>query len=291
MTNELTTTQGNNLEAYAQNLQQKLQMAELFLKSGMLPVHLKSAGAVLTAILYGQEIGLTPMQALQDVQVIQGKPTISAAGLQAKVLEAGGSIREIEHTDKICRLEFKRGKEIREFSFAWEEAVLMGLAAKDNWRKMPKDMLYARAVSRGARRMFADVIRGFYSKEEMLDSTANGNANREPEVLPAIKGVKSADEVASQPAMKVYYDPKLLLEHGEDEEAVEAATLALIKRGAVQDSLSMLWVANKNLGPKFSRLIADVPPAREPKPIIKRGPTIEEDEIPDFDSKVEALNI
>ncbi len=163
--NEIAT-----LENYANNLQAKLQMSTVLLKSGLVPAHFKTPEAVMVAILYGQELNLNPMQSLQSILIVQGKPTVDAAGLQALAYSAGAVIEVIEHTDKVCRLKIKRGEAAQEASFDLAEAKQMGLAEKDNWKRMPKDMLYARAVSRGIRRMFPDIIRGFYGKEEMLDS-------------------------------------------------------------------------------------------------------------------------
>lgn len=158
------------LETYANGLQTKLAMANTLLKSGLIPQSFKSAEAVLVAILYGQEIGLSPMQALQSVLVVQGKPTLDAAALKAICLNNGMRFETIAWTDKVCSLRGIRGDWKEEFSFSWQDAVRMGLAEKDNWRRMPKQMLYARCVSVLARNMGADIIRGFYSREEMLDS-------------------------------------------------------------------------------------------------------------------------
>ena len=192
------------LEVYANNLKAKLEMAGIFLRSGLTPAHFKTAEAVLTAILYGQELGFSPMQSLQSIQVIQGKPTVDAAGLQALALQHGGRIESLEHTDKICKIRVMRGKEPTEAEFTMHEAELMGLASKDNWRKMPKDMLWARAVSRGVRRAFADKVRGFYSREEMQDSTPFKNEDPQPiDVTPKQAApVENPKLIATRQAMK-----------------------------------------------------------------------------------------
>lgn len=158
------------IDGYAENLQQKLQMCKLFRESGFAPASFKSDGAVLAAILYGQELGFTPIQSLQSVDVIQGKPTLSAQGIKAKIIAEGGVIRELEWTDKVCRIEGDRAgnKVITEYSI--EEAVKAGLAGKDNWRRMPKDMLYARCISRYGRNHWADKLKGVYGAEEMRDA-------------------------------------------------------------------------------------------------------------------------
>lgn len=180
------------IESYAYNLPQKLQMCKLLRESGFVPAGFKNDGSVLAAILYGQELGFSPIQSLHSIDVIQGKPTVNAQGLKAMILAAGGVIKEIEWTDKVCTLEGYRDGNKQSASFTIQEAAQMGLASKDNWRKMPKLMLYARAVSILARNQWADKIKGLYSKEEMHDSVQsyeppkddNGN-NGAPAVITA----------------------------------------------------------------------------------------------------------
>lgn len=197
MTNEVTVSGGNQvatLEQYANNLQVKLQMAGTLLKSGLIPNHFRTPEAVLTAILYGQEIGLSPMQSVLSVTVIQGKPCLDAAGLKAKCLQHGGRFETITWTDKTCKLRGIRGDWKEEIEFTFGDAQKMGLAAKDNWTRMPKQMLYARAVSMLIRNMFADVIKGFYSKEEMLDSI---------DVTPAAQPLPQKLEEVVKPAEEI----------------------------------------------------------------------------------------
>lgn len=219
-------SQANSLEAYAANLKTKMEMGTMILRSGMCPAHFKTAESVVTAMWYGQEMGFSPMQSLQLIHVINGKPTVAAAGLQAKAIQNGGVIEEMEHTDTICRLKVTRGKLSREFSFSVDEASKMGLLVKDNWKRMPKDMLYARAVSRGVRAMFADKIAGLNSTEEILDSI-----DISPAPAPQVEGgtiVIPADELP--PKLQTF---KYCLV-GLDVEKVPAATKLLLKEGAQQ---------------------------------------------------------
>lgn len=199
------------LDEYAHNLKSKLDMAMVLITSGLLPAHLKTPQAVVTTILYGQELGFSPLQSCRTITVIQGKPTVDAAGLQALAQAAGGVIEVLEHSERICRLKVSRGKSFQEASFTMDEAAAMGLASKDNWRRMPKDMLYARAVSRGVRRMFADCICGFYSTEEMRDSTGRGEEQPAPvearviEATAAVAGIVPADSLPPKSNEPVYY--------------------------------------------------------------------------------------
>lgn len=199
------------LEQYANNLQVKLQMAGTLLKSGLIPPHFKTQESVLTAILYGQEIGMSPMQSLLSVTVIQGKPCLDAAGLKAKCLQAGGRFETIQWDDKSCKLRGIRGEWKEDVEFTIADAERMGLTSKDNWRRMPKAMLYARAVSIVIRNMFADVIKGFYSKEEMLDSINVPSTAIDVTPAQVVPELKTADEVehaqaeGDDPAKYIWY--------------------------------------------------------------------------------------
>lgn len=159
-----------SIESYAENLNAKLQVAKIIMLSGMAPSHYRSPEAVLGAVLYGRELGFSPIRALHSINVINGKPVLSAEGLKALAIQNGGKIQTIEWTDKKCSLKCTRGDWIEECTFTWEDAQLQGLTNKDNWKRMPKAMLYARCVSTLVRNMFADVLGGLYSAEEMRDT-------------------------------------------------------------------------------------------------------------------------
>lgn len=170
MSKELTlTNEPASIESYAANLTDKLQVAGLLLKSGMLPSHYKTPEAVLTAILYGRELGFSPIRALNSITVIQGKPTLEAQALKALAIAHGGKIQTVEWTDKVCTLECSRGSWTDSATYTLDDAARAGLVNKDNWRRMPRAMLYARCVSILVRNMFADVLGGLYSREEIED--------------------------------------------------------------------------------------------------------------------------
>lgn len=196
------------LDAYASNLQVKLQVCKMLRESGFCPVAYKTDAAVFAAVTYGQEIGFSPMQAIQSIDVIQGKPTLSAQGMKALVLSKGGKIRDLEWSDKICTLEGDREGFKQTASFSMQDAQQMGLLSKDNWRRMPKLMLYARAVSILCRNLWADYLKGFYSTEEMRDSTNIQVANVVSEI-PTID-VVTADELQKTQEREGEYSEELI---------------------------------------------------------------------------------
>jgi len=169
---QIQTVQRFGLEKYSENVEGKLKFCQQLIQSGLLPKHYNRAQAVLTAILMGQELGFSPMAALRVVVVINGVPTLSAAGMKAKAIKAGGQFKTVEWTDEVCTIKVTRQgwSESEVVTYSIDDAKLQGLTNKDNWKRMPKQMLYARAVTMGIRNVFADVVEGVYGTEEMLDS-------------------------------------------------------------------------------------------------------------------------
>lgn len=161
----------NSIDAYAANLEGKLRVCKLLLESGTLPATLKTSQAVLAVILRGQEYGFSPIRSTELFDFIQGRACPRAAALQALAVAEGGVFGVIEETAKICTVKAVRPSRKWEqtYSFTIEQAALMGLATKDNWKKMPQFMLYARCVSVLTRRGWPDIIGGLYSAEEIAD--------------------------------------------------------------------------------------------------------------------------
>lgn len=244
MSKELTISQ-NTIEAYSNNLTGKLHFADMLLKTQMCPSHLKTPQQVIAAMLYGQEIGFSPLQALQSVNVIQGRPTLDAAGIKAKILEAGGTFKTKKWTDTECTLECTRGEWTDVFTFTMEDAERMGLSGKENWRRMPKQMLYARCISTLGRNMYADVLRGFYGTEEMQDSI--NVTVKEPAIL-------SNQEPIREPIMEMedpeptetfmYYVPNITREQ----------RIYMEKRGAKQNDAGF-WISSASLGAKLDKFV------------------------------------
>jgi hypothetical protein len=124
---------------------------------------------ILTRIMFGQLLGLAPMAALTAVNVIKGKPTLSAGAVAAAVMRSGVvAYVVLEHTDKACRIEWTRkGKRQGETVWSIEDAKRAGLSG-DNWRKYPRAMLFARAITEGARTYCPDVFGGpIYTADEL----------------------------------------------------------------------------------------------------------------------------
>ncbi len=136
-------------------------MAEQAVSSKMYKGIGEKAG-VMMIMLSARELGIPPMQALNGgINIIQGKVEISARMMSALIRKAGHQIQVKECTSNQCVLVGRRSDtgETQSSSFSVAEAQQAGLVKPGGgWIKWPKDMCFARALSRLARQLFSDVI-------------------------------------------------------------------------------------------------------------------------------------
>jgi hypothetical protein len=126
--------------------------------------------AVFAAILYGEELGIGPMQSLNSIHVIEGKPGMSPELMRGLVARAGHRIDVKEASGDRVTLWGKRADNDSEATVSWtmEDARLAGLAGRGAWKTYPRAMLLARATSELCRMIFADVVAGLsYTPEEV----------------------------------------------------------------------------------------------------------------------------
>lgn len=131
---------------------------------------------VMMIMLAARELGIPPCQALNGgLNIIQGKVEISARMMSALVRKAGHQITIKESSDDLCVLVGKRSDsgEVQESSFSLADAQRAGLVKPGGgWQKFPRDMCFARALSRLARQLFSDVIGIGYVEGEIKASDA-----------------------------------------------------------------------------------------------------------------------
>lgn len=143
------------------------------LKSGFLPVAIKTAEQAAIIALKGRELGIPFMQAISHIHVISGKPCMSAEMLQALARRnlPGLTINIIESTFEKATVEFTRpekGSKPYTISFSIEDAKRADLLNKDVWKKYPGAMLWSRAISAGLRKVCPEALMGVsYTPEEL----------------------------------------------------------------------------------------------------------------------------
>lgn len=154
---------------------------------------------VMMIMLSARELGIPPMQALNGgLSIIQGKVEISAKMMGAMIRKAGHDFVPKEHTDTKCVMWGKRGDNGRELevSFTLEEAKTAGIfKAGGGWTKWPKDMLFARALSRIGRQLFGDVVGMGYVEGEIKPKEMEYSNNEEVIVEQEVEIVPSEEEL------------------------------------------------------------------------------------------------
>lgn len=148
-------------------------MAEHAVSSKMYKGIGEKAG-VMMIMLSARELGIPPMQALNGgINIIQGKVEISARMMSALIRKAGHQLQVKECLPTHCVLVGKRCDtgEVQSSSFSVAEAQQAGIFKQGGgWTKFPKDMCFARALSRLARQLFSDVIGMGYIEGEISQS-------------------------------------------------------------------------------------------------------------------------
>jgi hypothetical protein len=137
-----------------------------------------NAPAIAAAILFGDEVGLTPMQSLAKIAVIKGRPTLNSEAMRSLIAGAGHELWLEESTATRCIAAGRRKDSERVGRVQWtlDDAKRAGIGGGENWRRYPREMLVARATATLARQMFADVIGGLAASEELEDAPDNGFA-------------------------------------------------------------------------------------------------------------------
>ena len=157
------------------NMDQAMKMAEMLSKSGMVPkAYQGKPQDTLVAMMMGHEVGLNPIQSLQNIAVINGKPSIYGDALAALVQNHpafGGMEESFDETRMIasCTVWRRNGtKHTQTFSQAdAQKANLWGKAGP--WTQYPKRMLAMRARGFALRSQFADALAGLITREEAED--------------------------------------------------------------------------------------------------------------------------
>lgn len=149
------------------------RMASYIHKSGLAPKSFRSVEALIVAMQYGSELGLTYAQSVYSTCVINGLPSLFGDAPLGLCYESGKIEGVPDEGWKgkgmgryaFCTVMRKGSKPITRY-FTMEDAKQAELLSKDNWRKYPDRMLQMRARSRALRDAFADVLKGMTIAEE-----------------------------------------------------------------------------------------------------------------------------
>lgn len=160
------------------SIEDAFRFAKAICESGFAPKGMEKPESILVAIQLGAELGLTPMAALQNTAVINGRPAIygdaalalvRSSGLlvsyKEEIVGEGGSdsfgfrVTAVRNGDQMTVETFTVGDAKR--------AKLWGKAGP--WTDYPQRMLRFRARGYALRDLFGDVLKGLRTVEEARD--------------------------------------------------------------------------------------------------------------------------
>ena len=138
-----------------------VEMGRIFAASGMFPEH-RDAAQCATKLIVGRGMGLNPYDAM-SLHIIQGKVVLGANHMAAAIKRSGKYTYRADSTDDSCSITFFEimptgdREEIGTTTFTIDDAKKAGLGGT-NWKKYPKAMLFARAISQGYRTHAPDAL-------------------------------------------------------------------------------------------------------------------------------------
>lgn len=203
MTTGITTTTAKGFDLSPQNFEQALTFSKYLSNSDMVPKDFKGKPEnCLIAMQWGYELGMQPLQAIQNIAVINGRPAMWGDAVIALV-RSSPLCEYVQESDDgstaTCRVK-RKGEPEQVRTFSADDARAAGLSGKQGpWTQYPKRMRQLRARAFALRDVFPDVLRGMPVAEEVMD-------------MPTEKFMGAADVVQAQ-----QQTPPLPAPYSEDE--------------------------------------------------------------------------
>lgn len=164
MGNQLTTTSNGAMSLIA-HAGEFNSIAKTFAESGLF-TDVKGQAQCFVKIMAGAEMGIPPFTAMNSFHIISGKTTMTANAIAARVKNSKRyDYRIVEKTNTRCAIDFfENGEKVH--TEVWDVQRARAAGTK-NMDKYPDAMLFARALTAGARAVCPDVVGQYYTPEEM----------------------------------------------------------------------------------------------------------------------------
>ena len=250
---QLTTT---NQRGFAPaTITEAIQFSEMLAKSAMVPKQYQGKPEdIMVAVQWGYEIGLAPMQALQNIAVINGKPSVygdaAMALVQASpVCEGVDESIEGEGTTNpvaVC-IARRKGRNPVTVRFSVEDAKRAGLWGKQGpWQSYPKRMLAMRARGFALRDAFPDVLKGLITAEEAQDFPSEAAPTVVKDITPRnpLDALQAPAKLAPAPSLPAQTSDPMVIEAAMADTLDEPPPLTLeeIEKLAEQGDLEVVHI-------------------------------------------------
>lgn len=215
MTN-VTTINDNEYYLSEEKFEHAYRIAKMIASTQLVPKAYQNKPAdVLVAMQFGKTLGLAPLQAVQNIATINGKPTLFGDAMLA-VCQGRPDFEDIieepmlDSNKKIigytCTVK-RKGRTPVVYTFTADDAKQAGLWGKPGvWQQYASRMLMMRARAFALRSAFADALGGIHCAEEVQDYpkekdiTPKSNAK---EILMGLLDKPKGNDFPDDPSAKV----------------------------------------------------------------------------------------
>lgn len=165
---------GGGFIVQPQNVNELWSLCKTLAESDLVPKDYRNKPAnCFVGIQMGAELGLAPLQALQNISVINGRGSVWGDAMLALCMGHPDYVDTVETYDaetKTARCIAKRkGRADKDWSFSWADAEAAKLTSKDTYKQYTRRMLQQRARGFALRDQWPDVLKGVISAEEAQD--------------------------------------------------------------------------------------------------------------------------
>jgi hypothetical protein len=187
------------------SIQEMASVGDLFYQSGLF-ADIRGAAQATTKIIAGQELGIPPFAAMNGFHIIKGKAAMGANLIGATIKRSGKYdyiVREM--TPERCLIEFYQVIDGKRESIGKSDFTVADAkkAGTQNLDRFPRNMLFARAMSNGARWFTPDVFLGpIYTPEEL-----GAVVDEAGDVVPGSSYVPPLQLPEAQPVEQVQAEP------------------------------------------------------------------------------------
>lgn len=202
---------------------------------------------VMAKIVYGSSYGFNAVQSQRAFHIINGAIVLSAEGLHTLLLQTGRyQTREVYLDDTGCKVEvftLEAGEWVKvgTVEFTVKDAERAELLKNPSWKKYPKDMCYARVITRVVRRFAREVLAGQPVVHDLAKREAEAAPEAQTETAPTTDATKN---VRSFPAATETADERKA-DTAPDVDPFEAVESLISKLKKAGDSIK--WTAaNRN---------------------------------------------
>ena len=153
-------------------LQEMMPLCEVFVKSGIFE-DVKDVAQAIVKVLAGREIGLSPLESMMNLYIVKNRVAASSKVIACLIKKSKTYDYQIVKLDnEECQVQFNRfsaagtAEVLGISTFTIKDAAKAGVVNGNNWKSYPRNMLFARALTNGARWFCPDVYSG-YAEEEL----------------------------------------------------------------------------------------------------------------------------